>query len=35
MGVADGAIPIDRVNEVRERLDAGNVRYHAVLQHAG
>jgi D-arabinose 1-dehydrogenase-like Zn-dependent alcohol dehydrogenase len=27
--------PLDRVNEVRERLEAGKVRYRAVLQHAG
>jgi D-arabinose 1-dehydrogenase-like Zn-dependent alcohol dehydrogenase len=25
--------PLDRVNEVRERLEAGKVRYRAVLQH--
>jgi alcohol dehydrogenase/propanol-preferring alcohol dehydrogenase len=26
--------PLERVNEVRERLEAGKVRYRAVLQHA-
>jgi D-arabinose 1-dehydrogenase-like Zn-dependent alcohol dehydrogenase len=26
--------PLDRVNEVRDRLEAGKVRYRAVLQHA-
>jgi D-arabinose 1-dehydrogenase-like Zn-dependent alcohol dehydrogenase len=27
--------PLERVNDVRERLEAGKVRYRAVLQHAG
>jgi D-arabinose 1-dehydrogenase-like Zn-dependent alcohol dehydrogenase len=27
--------PLAKVNEVRERLEAGKVRYRAVLQHAG
>jgi D-arabinose 1-dehydrogenase-like Zn-dependent alcohol dehydrogenase len=26
--------PLERVNEVRERLEAGKVRYRAVLEHA-
>ena len=29
------AYPLERANEVRERLEAGKVRYRAVLQHAG
>jgi D-arabinose 1-dehydrogenase-like Zn-dependent alcohol dehydrogenase len=26
--------PLERANEVRDRLEAGKVRYRAVLQHA-